>query len=161
LARISSSFNQLSEAFAISNTRLAGDEPLKEALKHTGATYEAIGRLYDEQPRHDLEPLSDALYEYKGILSAWPEILQVHKGALNRKKEYLKLKEEGRSDSASSVSRRADVVSYATLAEVNHFHEERVTDFNRIMHSFLSSQIEFYQQIVEQLQGTLQRYQNA
>lgn len=71
------------------------------------------------------------LHEYKGIMSSWPEILDIHKGALSRKKEHIKLKEDGKIDldACESVSNRADQISYAVLAEVNHFQNERVNDF--------------------------------
>lgn len=103
------------------------------------------------------------LHEYKGILTAWPEILQVHKGALNKKREHQKLLDESKIDrnTAASVSQRADVVTYATIAEINHFQDERVEDFKNAMQTFLQSQIQFYQNIVLKLQETLHLYDKA
>jgi len=45
------------------------------------------------------------------------------------------------------VVRRTDVVSYALLAEINHFHSERAADFNIAMQKFLNEQIVFYQKV--------------
>lgn len=91
------------------------------------------------------------------------DILHIHKGALNKKKEHKKLCEDGKVDSnvLESVGMRADVVTYATLAEMNHFQTERVTDFKNMMQSFLTAQINFYQNIVYQLQETLTMYEHA
>lgn len=45
------------------------------------------------------------------------------------------------------VTRRTDVVSYALLAEINHFHSERIVDFTKAMRNFLSEQINFYSKV--------------
>lgn len=160
--RISSAFSQLAEAFASSGVPNE-DLKLNEAIRHTSSTYENIGKLYEEQPKNDLEPLSDALYEYKGLLSNWPDILQVHKGAVGKKREHLKQMEEGRGDSSlsQSVFRRADIVSYATLAEIEYFQSERVVDFKIMMQNFLQEQIKFYENITETLKQNLSMYDSA
>ena len=160
--RISAAFSQLAEAFASSGVPKE-DMKLNQAIRHTSTTYENIGKLYEDQPRNDLEPLSDSLYEYKGLLSNWPDILQVHKGALNKKKEHLKLLDEGKVDSSASQSvfRRADIVSYATLAEMEYFQSERVVDFKEMMQTFLKEQIIFYEKITQTLRDNLNMYEDA
>ncbi|RWS01786.1 sorting nexin-33-like protein, partial [Dinothrombium tinctorium] len=157
-SKISSAFQQLEAAFEISGQQ---ESSLIEAIKHTSNTYESIATLFENQPKNDFEPLSDVLHEYKGMLAAWPDILQIHKGALHRKRDNLKLQEEGKVDAsvANSVAQRADVVSYATLAEISHFHSERKNDFKNAMINFLNSQIQLYQNVVENLQQTLSMYQ--
>jgi sorting nexin-9/18/33 len=52
---------------------------LMEAVRATGDTYHAIGKLFEEQPKLDWEPLGDVLHLYKGIISSFPDILTVHK----------------------------------------------------------------------------------
>lgn len=96
-----------------------------------------------------------------GIMSSWPEILEIHKGALNRKKEHIKLKEDGKIDvnTCESVSSRADQISYACLAEMNHFQSERVNDFKGVITSFLKEQINFHEKLVGQLKEALQKYE--
>ena len=51
---------------------------LSNAVTATGECYEDIGRLYDDQPRLDWEHLGDMMHDYKGLLSGWPAILQIH-----------------------------------------------------------------------------------
>ena len=46
-----------------------------------------------------------------------------------------------------SVLRRADTISYGTLAEMNHFQTERVKDIRLMMQLFLRSQVNFYQEV--------------
>ena len=48
----------------------------------------------------------------------------------------------------SDVVRRTDVISYALLAEINHFHSERTIDFKQAMKSYLKEQISFYQKVI-------------
>lgn len=31
------------------------------------------------QPKYDVEPMADVLHEYKGMLSAWPDVLNIQK----------------------------------------------------------------------------------
>lgn len=50
-----------------------------EAIKETGHAYFEIGKLFDDQPKQDWEPLGDMLHIYKGIISAYPDILTIHK----------------------------------------------------------------------------------
>lgn len=48
-------------------------------MRHVGETYNDIGKLFEEQPKHDWEPLGDLMHIYKGMLTAFPDILSLHK----------------------------------------------------------------------------------
>jgi hypothetical protein len=52
---------------------------LTEAIRATGETYCEIGKLFEEQPKKDWEPLGDILHLYKGIIASYPDILTMHK----------------------------------------------------------------------------------
>jgi len=52
---------------------------LTKAIKMTGDAYNNIGKMFEEQPKLDWEPLADQMHIYKGILASFPDILQVHK----------------------------------------------------------------------------------
>ena len=54
------------------------DPGLNNAVIATGACYEDIGKLYEEQPRLDWEHIADMMHDYKGLLSGWPQVLQIH-----------------------------------------------------------------------------------
>lgn len=45
------------------------------------------------------------------------------------------------------MKRRMDVMSYALLAEVSHFHAQRGEDFKAAMKGFISEQINLYQNV--------------
>ena len=161
-SKIAHSFHNLSEAFAFSGVDgLPANDSLNVALKHSSDTYETIGKMFADEPKRDFGPMTDVLHEYKGILTAWPEILQVHKGAINKKKEHQKMLDEAKIDdkSVAQINERADVVTLATLAEINHFQEERITDFKEAMKNFLSAQIEFYRNIADKLTETRDFYE--
>jgi len=34
--------------------------------------------MYAKQPEKDIDPMHDMLYEYKGILSVFPDVLKLH-----------------------------------------------------------------------------------
>lgn len=160
--RVSSAFAQLADAFAGSGVPNE-DRLLNEAIRNTSFTYDTIGKMYEEQPRLDFEPMSDVLHEYKGILSNFPDILQLQKGALNKKREHQKLQDEGKVDAASaaSVYRRADIVSYATFAEIDYFQKQRVAEFKMMIQNFLRQQILFYENITDTLRQNYEKFENC
>ncbi|XP_035204490.1 sorting nexin-18-like, partial [Stegodyphus dumicola] len=98
------------------------------------------------KPRNDLEPFGDILHEYKGILAAWPEIVQIQKGAVQKKKEHQKLMEEGKlsQENVAAIARRTDIISYAVMAEITHFQQEQVGEFKNMIQGFLQAQVKFY-----------------
>lgn len=158
-SKIGCIFSSVSEAFNQSPSIDPKSRMLIEAINYTSNTYENIGKMYDQQHWEDFGPLSNLMHEYKGILSAWPEILQVYKGAMNKKKESKKALDENRINEKSleGINKRADIVTYATLAEMNHFQEERVNDFNIVMRTFLTGQLKLYRDIVGKLEEALEK----
>lgn len=62
--KVSDAFRDLAIAFELDTSNL--DTQLNASIKHTGDTYEDMGRLYDENLRHNWENMADTLYEYRG-----------------------------------------------------------------------------------------------
>lgn len=162
IKRLSEGIKELSSAFQ-SGTAWRNSLALNESIRQTSAAYEDISRLYEEQPKVDFEPMADLLHQYKGLLANWPEILQLHKNAINTRNEQERLKEDGKiNDSVvARVNERVNVTTYNLLAEINHFHNERLTDFKTMMQSFLQQQINFYQNITLKLQNALIKVNDA
>ncbi|KFD72712.1 hypothetical protein M514_01837 [Trichuris suis] len=127
--------------------------PLANALKMTADCYDKISHMYEMQPKKYLEPLMDNFFIYKGMLSLIGDTVQVHKSANAKVREHQKLVEDGKATLADAdlVRSRAEVVDYTILAEFNHFRNECVFDFNKMIGQFLLSQITFYQGIVDKL----------
>ncbi|CAG2065382.1 unnamed protein product, partial [Timema podura] len=75
--KIGQAFSMLGHSLDIKSS---GSEQsfLAEAIKKTGDTYNQIGKLFEDQPKYDWEPLGDTLHLYKGILASFPDILTVH-----------------------------------------------------------------------------------
>nr|CAD7458348.1 unnamed protein product [Timema tahoe] len=148
--KIGQAFSMLGHSLDIKSS---GSEQsfLAEAIKKTGDTYNQIGKLFEDQPKYDWEPLGDTLHLYKGILASFPDILTVHKGALQKRKECEKLSSDHKMEQSQlvEVNRRTDTVSYALLAEINHFHSERNLDFKVAMQNYLDGQILFYEKIFQ------------
>ncbi|KAG8305230.1 Sorting nexin-9 [Homalodisca vitripennis] len=135
---------------------------LSESIRYVGDTYNDIGKLFDEQPKHDWGPLGDILHIYKGILAAFPDILTVHKDTMAKRKdcERLTLDHKMETSQLQQVIQRTDVVSYALLAEINHFHAERTTQIRKAMKSFLCEQVAFYQKIAAKLQDAYSLFED-
>lgn len=58
----------------------------------------------------------------------------------------------------SDLHDRCNIISCATLAEIQHFHRTRVRDFRSQMQHHLRQQISFFQKITAKLEDALQRY---
>ncbi|XP_056136794.1 sorting nexin-18-like [Lampris incognitus] len=146
--KVGQSFKLLGQAFELDQQVYS--DGLNRAIAYTGEAYEVIGEFFAEQPSQDLEPISDLLDLYRGHLANYPDIVHVQKGALTKVKECPKQEGELRD--------RCNIISCATLAEIQHFHRTRVRDFRWQMQHHLHQQISFFQKITTKLQDALQRY---
>ena len=88
------------------------------------------------------------------MLSGFPDVLAAQRGAMQKKKECEKLTAEQKMGNAQlqEVNRRTDVMSYAVLAEMNHFRQERDVHLKDTISTLIKAQILFYQDIVSKLQ---------
>lgn len=62
---------------------------------------------------------------------------------------------------ADSIRERCNIISFATMAEIQHFHHIRVRDFKSQMQHYLREQIGFFQKITGKLEDALQMYDKA
>lgn len=58
----------------------------------------------------------------------------------------------------AAVIQRADVISFGTLAEMNHFQRERVADYKEVMQKFLHGQIKFYRDVSKRRSACMNLY---
>ncbi|XP_041050932.1 sorting nexin-18-like [Carcharodon carcharias] len=156
--KVGTSFRLLSQAFEMDQQSFSVG--LNRAIAFTGDAYDAIGELFAEQPKQDIDPIVDLLALYQGHLTNFPDIIHVQKGALTKVKESKRHVEEGKMElqQADGVRERCDTISFATLAEIHHFHTIRVSDFKTQMQHFLQQQIHFYQKVTQKLEEALQKY---
>ncbi|XP_027011183.1 sorting nexin-9b isoform X2 [Tachysurus fulvidraco] len=149
--RIGKAFQNLSSVF--NSSGYEGEATLTDALTAAGKTYEEIAQMVAEQPKKDLHFLMETNNEYKGLLGCFPDTIGVHKAAIEKVKEADKLVATSKITSGEKVTmgKRASVMSYALQAEMNHFHSNRIYDYNRVMQQYLEQQAKFYETIAEKL----------
>ncbi|XP_072311333.1 sorting nexin-18-like [Eucyclogobius newberryi] len=146
--KVGQSFKVLAQAFDMDQQAYSAG--LNKAIAYTGEAYETIGEYFAEQPRQDLDPISDLLDIYRGHLANFPDIVDVQKGALAKVKDC--------PQQESALHDRCNIISCATLAEIQHFHRTRVRDFRSQMQHHLLQQISFFQKITAKLEDALHRY---
>ncbi|XP_077286975.1 sorting nexin 33-like protein SH3PX1 [Arctopsyche grandis] len=159
--KIGESFFSLGNALGFDEGgSLISTSKLTAAIRKTGGTYIDIGKLFEEQPKHDWEPLSDKLHIYKGIIGSFPDVLAAQKSAIQKRKECEKLTTDRKMEviQLNEVIKRTDVVTYALLAEMNHFKTERTVDLKAAMQQYLTEQIKFYKNIVGKLESALNHF---
>jgi len=98
--RVGQSFKLLGQAFELDQQ--AYSVGLNQAIAYTGEAYETIGEYFAEQPRQDLDPISDLLDLYRGHLANYPDIIHVQKGRTRN------LKERSQSEVAVALFTRQD-----------------------------------------------------
>lgn len=47
---------------------------LSQALQEMSTAYEEIGTMYEMQPKHDWDPLSNLLFEYRGLIYSFSSV---------------------------------------------------------------------------------------
>lgn len=159
--KVSHAFSKLSRAFDTDPSNCAPE--LTEAIHHVSEAYSDIGTVYEEEPKHDWDPLCHLLFEYRGLIDGFPSVISATKGAIAKRRQVEKEASEGRldHDQVPPMIRRSDTIAYALHAEVAHFHHERTRDFKKAMVSFLTEQINFYQKITDRLRESLDTFNNV
>ncbi|KAF0023536.1 hypothetical protein F2P81_024166 [Scophthalmus maximus] len=149
--RIGKAFQNLSSVFTSSGYQ--GESTLTDAMTEAGKTYEEIAQMVAEQPKKDLHFLMETNNEYKGLLGCFPDTIGVHKAAIDKVKEGDKLVATSKITAHDKVTmaKRVSTMSYSLQAEMNHFHSNRIYDYNRVMQLYLEEQVKFYETIAEKL----------
>ncbi|XP_061559930.1 sorting nexin-9b isoform X2 [Phycodurus eques] len=149
--RIGKAFQNLSSVFTSSGYQ--GEATLTDAMTAAGKTYEEIAQLVAEQPKKDLHFLMETNNEYKGLLGCFPDTIGVHKAAIDKVKEGDKLVATSKisPQEKTVMAKRVSTMSYALQAEMNHFHSNRIYDYNRVMQLYLEEQVKFYETIAAKL----------
>lgn len=158
--RIGDGLSDLAKALNVDERRAPpSGHSLAESVGRVGGLFINIGQLCGDQPRLDWIPLSDRLHIYRGILNSFPDILSTHKGAVQKRKDCERLVADQKmgNQQLAEVNRRVDVISYAVMAEMTHFREERDKHLKETLKEFMEEQIKFYSNIVARLQEAHQQ----
>lgn len=156
--QIGKAFQNMSSVF--NNSGYPSESTLTEALTATGKTYEEIAEIVAGQPKKDLHFLMETNNEYKGLLGCFPDTLGVHKAAIDKVKEadHLVALNKISQQDKHTMEKNLSTMSYALQAEMNHFHSNRIYDYNRLMQFYLEEQVKFYETIAEKLKKALGQY---
>ncbi|EFP08840.1 CRE-LST-4 protein [Caenorhabditis remanei] len=151
--KMGSAFKTLQQSFEIDET--VASRRLTDALAHTASEYHEIGQVFDAHTKNDMEPVLENLYSYKGTVQNVPDILHVHKQALQKYRDS-----EGRLSAveAEKMRQRMDTMSYAVIAEIQHQTAEKVEDLKSTMGTYLKRQAAFYQDVASKLSSLSARY---
>lgn len=157
--RVGEGFSELARALEIDERRAITNINLSSSVGQAAGVFISIGQLFGDQPKFDFIPFSDRLHIYRGVLGSFPDVMAVHKGAMQKRKECERLTSEQKMGNAqlAEVNRRTDIMSYAFLGEMNHFRQERDVHLKETMKNLITAQIQFYQEIIGKLQAA-QRY---
>ncbi|XP_060061249.1 sorting nexin-9 isoform X3 [Erinaceus europaeus] len=117
-------------AAVFSSSGYQGETDLNEAITEAGKTYEEIASLVAEQ------------------------------GAIEKVKESDKLVATSKitPQDKQNMVKRVGTMSYALQAEMNHFHSNRIYDYNSVVRLYLEQQVQFYETIADKLRQALGRF---
>uniref|UniRef100_A0A3B3RJD1 Sorting nexin n=1 Tax=Paramormyrops kingsleyae TaxID=1676925 RepID=A0A3B3RJD1_9TELE len=156
--KIGKAFQNLSTVF--NSSRYQGTETLTNALTATGKMYEEIANIVSEQPKKDMHFLVELNNEYKSLLGCFPDTINVHKAAIEKVKDSDKLVATNKINPQDkhTMAKRLSNMSYSLQAEMNHFHSNRIHDYNRVMQLYLTEQVKFYEMIADKLREALNQF---
>uniref|UniRef100_A0A4W6D420 Sorting nexin n=1 Tax=Lates calcarifer TaxID=8187 RepID=A0A4W6D420_LATCA len=131
--RIGKAFQNLSSVFNSSGYQ--GNEHIRDIKCYVFSLY--------------LHFLMETNNEYKGLLGCFPDTIGVHKAAIDKVKEADKLVATSKITPQDKVTmaKRVSTMSYTLQAEMNHFHSNRIYDYNRVMQLYLEEQVKFYETV--------------
>ena len=68
---------------------------------------------------------------------------------MQKRRELERSAQEGKTEQSvvARIQQRTDVVSYALLAEMSYYHQQRMRDYNAAAKIFLQEQIIYYQKV--------------
>ncbi|XP_051870442.1 sorting nexin-9-like [Pristis pectinata] len=157
--KIGRAFSDLSASFGKSTYH--GKGSIENALSFVGKTYDDIGNLHFDQPKKDAHSLIEISKEYKGLLTCFPDIINVLKGALEKAHEYEKLAHTNKVTlkEKEAIVFRAGIVSSAIEAEINHFNYELTSDYKVTVQHFLYEQVQMYNKITDKLREAYARFE--
>ncbi|XP_059504464.1 sorting nexin-9 isoform X2 [Stegostoma tigrinum] len=156
--KMGKALQNISQVFATSGYE--GESILTDPLTEVGKTFEEIASIFAEQPKKDLHYLMETNQEYKGLLGCFPEIISVHKGAIEKAKEGDKLVALNKvtPEEKNTMVNRIGTMSYTFQAEMNHFHSNRLYDYNSVIQLYLQQQVEFHETIAAKLKQALTHF---
>ncbi|XP_037936093.1 sorting nexin-33 [Teleopsis dalmanni] len=160
--RIGDGLSDMAKALSIDERRspTKSGVALSESVGRIGGIFIGVGQIFSDQPKLDWIPFSDRLHIYRGVLNCFPDILSTHKEAVQKRKECERLAADQKMSNSqmADVNRRTDVISYAVMAEMTHFKQERDTHLKQTLKSFIEEQIKFYSTVVSKLQEAYRQF---
>ncbi|CAI4228368.1 unnamed protein product [Auanema sp. JU1783] len=156
---VKSNWQKMAHAFSSLGQTFNDDHPksgkLAAALNVTASQYHSIGEEFDVHTRNDMEPVVEALFSFKGTVQGVPDILSIHKQAIQK---YRENQSKVSNVDAEKIKQRVDSISYSVLAEMNHLNSEKIEDVRSTMGTYLRKQADFYQKLANQFANMASQY---
>ncbi|TKC37766.1 hypothetical protein EI555_004172 [Monodon monoceros] len=133
--------------------------PLPKEYQKIGKALQSLATVFSSSGYQGETDLNDAITEagktYEEIAS-----LVAEQGAIEKVKESDKLVATSKitPQDKQNMVKRVGTMSYALQAEMNHFHSNRIYDYNSVIRLYLEQQVQFYETIAEKLRQALGRF---
>jgi hypothetical protein len=122
---------------------------LSKAITCMGECYNQVAELYAVHSRDEDSVLLDKMEFMRNVVKEMPRIAQYELNALDTYEELQKKPEKLKGIDMNEVTRRREVISNVTLAEIHQFNTEKVDDLHAFLRTFLRKQVTFYSKMVE------------
>ena len=115
---------------------------LQSAVESVADAFNDIAEIHEEQPKHDWIPMVEKMAEQKGVLGAFPHILQTHAAAAAKTAE-LQRGDVLSPAEVEEVVRRNDSIGRTVVAEIEHFEMTKNEEIKETFKKFLREQINY------------------
>uniref|UniRef100_A0A5F8A107 Sorting nexin n=1 Tax=Macaca mulatta TaxID=9544 RepID=A0A5F8A107_MACMU len=122
--------------------------PLPKEYQKIGKALQSLATVFSSSGYQGETDLNDAITEagktYEEIAS-----LVAEQGAIEKVKESDKLVATSKitPQDKQNMVKRVSTMSYALQAEMNHFHSNRIYDYNSVIRLYLEQQVQFYETV--------------
>ena len=126
-------------------------------MESTADAFNDIADIHEAQPKHDWVPLVEKMSEQKGVLTAFPNILQMHAAAAAKTAE-LKRSDALSQAEVEQVEQKNDVIGKSVLAEIKHFENTKNEELKGLFQMFLREQINYQLRMQAKLKEALAQF---
>eukprot|EP00049_Salpingoeca_infusionum_P014023 m.261112 g.261112 ORF g.261112 m.261112 type:complete len:588 (-) comp15575_c0_seq2:491-2254(-) len=157
--KIAAGIELLGKCFSQTGGQVSGDSVrLSSAFVQASEFVRQVAADYAMQPVNDFVPWMEGLKEYQGLLGQFSASITSSRSA------SVRVAEIDDNDAISTRERslirdRCDTIHVLTLCEMNHFHQQRRSDFRDLMLAFFAAQVQFHLQLQQRFQKAYEEFE--
>ena len=127
-------------------------------MESVADAYNDMAEIHEQQPSLDWVPLVEKMAEQKGVLAAFPHILQTQAAAAAKTAE-LRRGDVLSPAEVEQVDARNATVGKTVVAEIEHFQKTKNEELKEVFKTFLREQINYQLRMQAKLKEAMAQFE--